>query len=538
MDVSRSNLSRRYAWGAALTLVVLLGLFLRLHGIHNPLLDHPGWRQGDTAAIARNFATLDFNPLHPQTDYDGPPPNYVELELQIVPFLAATLYKVFGIHEIFGRLITLCFSLGTIVVLAYFARRLAAGDEPPSLQAQVAGIVAALLFAVYPGSVYYGRTFMPDTTMVFFLTAALFATTRLFATGTWRGFWPAGLLFAAAILAKPVALLALVPAAVASVARFGFGGTLRRGQTWALLALAVTPYLAYDAYLSRIAEWHWSSGITTRHVVPGLGAAFGSAAGFGAKLAATAGTLNLLASTMLGPWALGLFVLAIVVPVARGARALLVGWLAAVVLYGFAVVTVERVDYYLYPVLPLAALWTGLAAARVTALLPDRPMVRRMAALVAIVLVAVVAIDGRRRVAHYYAYSHQVYRYAKALDATLPAGTLVVMGHYDPSVLYYINRKGWEEDPYLWTPFDEESAIRKGARYFIAIESNRLHRNVELSAWMQRFPLENPDGAWPIYDTDYAKLVPGAEARWREFRRRERSGQLPASPAAPVPPSG
>ena len=46
--------------------------------------------------------------MYPQTNYDGPPPNYVELELQIVPFLAATLYKIFGVHEIFGRLITLC----------------------------------------------------------------------------------------------------------------------------------------------------------------------------------------------------------------------------------------------------------------------------------------------------------------------------------------------------------------------------------------------------------------------------------------------
>ncbi len=189
-------------------------------------------------------------------------------------------------------------------------------------------------------------------------------------------------------------------------------------------------------------------------------------------------------------------------------------------------------------VLPLAALWTGLATARATALLPERVAVRRIAALVAIVLVAIVAIDGRRRVAHYYAYSRQVYRYAKALDATLPAGTLVVMGHYDPSVLYYINRKGWEEDPYLWTPFDEESAIRKGARYFIAIESNRLHRNVELDAWLQRFPIENPNGAWPLYVTDNAKMLPGAEARWREFRRREKAGELPKTAAPPVPPSG
>ena len=100
--------------------MLLIALVLRLHGIHDPILDHPGWRQGDTAAIARNFARLQFNIMYPQTMYNGPPPNYVELELQIVPFLAASLYKVFGVHEIFGRLIALVFSLATVATLAYF----------------------------------------------------------------------------------------------------------------------------------------------------------------------------------------------------------------------------------------------------------------------------------------------------------------------------------------------------------------------------------------------------------------------------------
>ena len=118
------------------------------------MLDHPGWRQGDTATIARNFARLQFNIMYPQTSYNGPPPNYVELELQIVPFIAAALYKLFGIHEIFGRLLTLAFSLATIPVIAYFARWL--------FRSALAGLVAAFFYAVFPGSVYYGRTFMPD----------------------------------------------------------------------------------------------------------------------------------------------------------------------------------------------------------------------------------------------------------------------------------------------------------------------------------------------------------------------------------------
>jgi hypothetical protein len=525
--------NQKRTWALALGAVLLLALALRLHGLHDPILDHPGWRQGDTAAIARNFATLDFNPLHPQTDYDGPPPNYVELELQIVPFIAAALYKVFGIHEVFGRLTSIAFSLGTVAVLAFFARWLFASG--------VAGIAAAALFAVYPGSVYYGRTFTPDTTMVFFLTAALFASARFLLERdepSWRGLWAAGLLTAAAILAKPVAIVVLVPIIAASIGRFGLAGTLRRAQTWALLAVAVAPYLAYDAYLSRIAEWHWASGIMRLHVLPSLALSFSSPAAFVEKLKASRAVFGMLGTTMLGPFGLALFIGAVFVPLARRARPLLFGWLAAVLLYAYVVVTVERVDYYVYLVLPLAALWTGGAIARAAELLPATRDARLAAAAVAAVALGLVANDGRHRVAPYYAYNTSVYRAAKALDATLAPDALVVMAHYDPSVLYYIDRKGWEEDPYLWTPFDEQSAIRKGARYFIAIENNRFKRNVELYAWMQRFPVQNPDAKWPVYETDYAKVLPGAEERWKEFRRREKAGELPKATPPPVPPSG
>jgi hypothetical protein len=152
-------------------LIVAFALLLRLSGIHDPLLDHPAWRQGDTASIARNFALLKFNIMYPQTNYDGPPPNYVELELQIVPFLAATLYKIFGVHEVFGRLITLTFSIGTVAVVGFFGRWL--------FSSVLAGLGAAFFYAIFPGSIYYGRTFTPDTAMVFFLTAALYVIARL-----------------------------------------------------------------------------------------------------------------------------------------------------------------------------------------------------------------------------------------------------------------------------------------------------------------------------------------------------------------------
>jgi len=511
----------------AIACVVLLGAALRLKGIHDPIIDHPGWRQGDTAAIARNFARLQYDILKPQTDYNGAPPNYVELELQIVPFLAATLYKIFGIHEIFGRLISLAFGLGTIVVVGDFARWL--------FRSNVAGVGAALAFAVFPGTIYYSRTFMPDTTMVFFLCAALYAGTRWLWEGDprdWRGFWIAGPLIAIALLAKPVALVGLVPLAAVAFVRFGVAGTLRRPQTYALLALAFVPLAIYDHIVSAQAEWHWASGITKLHVLPSLAKAFTSGTGFVAKLYQFRHDLRLFATTMPGPVG-GLFLVAglailTLTPVAPGDearrrrdRAFAWTWVGAGVLYGYVVLTVEPVDYYWYPVVPLAALGAGASALWLwNAIRGTRWQTIGLGAS-AVAYIGFVLLS-RREIAPYYHYSKVNYVNARALAATLPPDALIVMGHDDPSIQYYIDRKGWEEDAHLWTPFDEQSAIRKGSRYFIAMEPKRLKTNAELFNWLARFPVD-PHKRWPVYETDPAKILPGAEARWRAFRSAERA---------------
>ncbi len=262
-----------------MAIAVLLGLLLRLKGIHNPIFDHPNWRQGDTAAIARNFAQLSYNPLYPQTMYDGAPPNYVELELQIVPFLAATLYKIFGVHEIFGRLITIAFSLGTVWMLALFGRWL--------FNSAIAGAVAAFVYAVMPGAVYYGRTFTPDATMVFFLTAALYFGSRMLVEDEalrWRQVAGATALLALAYLAKPVALVAFLPLFAIAVARKRNGRTMPVAQ---LLVYFLAPLIVLALYQHDVAshaEWHWASGITKLHVIPQMQAALTNGGAFIAKL--------------------------------------------------------------------------------------------------------------------------------------------------------------------------------------------------------------------------------------------------------------
>jgi 4-amino-4-deoxy-L-arabinose transferase-like glycosyltransferase len=501
-------LKRTAYWYGGLAALLLLALALRLHGIGNPILDHPGWRQGDTAAIARNFALRQFNIMYPQTTYNGPPPNYVELELQIVPFLAASLYKLFGVHEIFGRLITLGFSLATVAMVTLFGRWL--------FGSTIAGLAAGFFFAVFPGSVYYGRTFTPDCAMVFFLTAALYAAARTLLDRDrveWGDvLWTTGLL-ALAYLAKPVAMLAIAPL-IALVWQRARAGKQTPAVPIALLVVApVLVFWLYDRSVASYAEWHWASGITTLHVLPALSAALSGFPALAEKLTNFRIVLGMLRDTMLGGVAFLLSIAAfIALPwIPARSKALLWAWLA---------------DYYMYPLLPLCALSIGGLFGRVVNLVRgvDAAPTARYALLALVALVAAAALGSRTPVEAYYGYNAAAYRNALALHDALPPDSLVVIGHYGPDVQYYIDRFGWEEDPILWTPFDEESAIRKGARYFVSIEDRRLRRNLELCAWLARFPVVDY-GGWRVYQTSPDRLVPNAEAFWRAFRTAERAGQ-------------
>jgi MFS family permease len=479
---------------AALLTILVLALLLRLYGIHNPILDHPGWRQGDEAAIARNYALLHNDLFAPQVDYDGPPPNYAELELQIVPFAAAQLYRVFGVHETLARLVVVVFSLAEILLLYLFGR---------DMFSRRAGLIAALAYAVAPGAIYYGRTITPDTDMVFFMTGTLYFWWRFCDARRPIDFWAAVGFGALAWLAKPVALLAIVPIVALLLARRGLRSALADWALYAFALLTLAPAFFYFRHLERIAEWHWATGITTLHVVPALQAALTDPSRFGAALFGALALLRMLSTTILGPVLFTLTVgawFALPRDDRSRLRAWYLGtWLAALVFYAFAVVNVERVDYYLLPALPLAAL---LAGGALDNLAPRIGLASASALTVTGGLAAllVVVYANMLEVHPYYTWSRPVYAAAGELNRRLDPGTLVIMGHYDPSVLYTIGRKGWEEDALTWTVRDTHSAIKKGAAYFIGVEVPRLKANRPLYTYLQQFARVPVSSGWQVYD--------------------------------------
>ncbi len=148
-----------------LALILVLGFVVRLYRINNPIGDWHAWRQADTSAVSRNFVRNGFDVLHPkyedisniQSGKDNPE-GYRMVEFPIFNVFQAgltVLLPIFSI-EVWGRLVSVFFSLGSILFIYLIVRK--------HLNARAA-IFSSAFFAFLPYSIYFGRTILPDGAM-------------------------------------------------------------------------------------------------------------------------------------------------------------------------------------------------------------------------------------------------------------------------------------------------------------------------------------------------------------------------------------
>lgn len=139
--------------------ILILTFFTRLIHIEFPVAGWHSWRQSDTAAITRNFVIEDYNILYPRIDWRGNTEGFVESEFQLYSFTIASLYKLFGVNEIFGRLLSVLCSLGTVIGIFLLVRKFI--NERTALW-------SSFFYAILPLSIFYGRAFMPEQMMLMF----------------------------------------------------------------------------------------------------------------------------------------------------------------------------------------------------------------------------------------------------------------------------------------------------------------------------------------------------------------------------------
>lgn len=191
-------------------IILLIGFYLRLYKISSPIADWHSWRQADTAAVTRNFIKEGFNPFYPRGDdmtgiAEKPIVNAGHIrfvEFPVYNIFVYPFYLIFGVNEIYHRLVSVLFSLGSIVFLYLFTKK---------YSGKGVGLMSAFVFAVLPFNVFFSRTTLPEPTLVFFSLGMMYFVDRWIWDGTKNLFW-LGLIFSMlAFLIKPWAVFFTIP---------------------------------------------------------------------------------------------------------------------------------------------------------------------------------------------------------------------------------------------------------------------------------------------------------------------------------------
>lgn len=196
-----------YFW---LGLILFIAFLVRLYRIDAPIADWHSWRQVDTAAVTRNFIKEGFNPLIPKFDdmsgiSESPIPNpnrFRFVEFPIYNIAVYPFYLLFGINEIYHRLVSVFFSLGSIIFLFLITAR---------YTSKIVGLLASLIFALLPFNIFFSRTVLPEPTFIFFSLGMVYFVDRWIYENKSK-YLALGLLFTVtAFLLKPWAIFFGLP---------------------------------------------------------------------------------------------------------------------------------------------------------------------------------------------------------------------------------------------------------------------------------------------------------------------------------------
>jgi hypothetical protein len=492
----------------ALFLILALGLALRLFHVTAPFLDAHAWRQLDTAAMARNFYDGPFFPLDPRVDWGGRY-GYLEAEFPLVPAVIAVLYRLFGLHEILGRLVVIASSLGLVWCVYRLALTL---DGRPAVAR-----AAAFLMAISPAAVFFGRIVIPDTPMMFLSALALLAFVEYGVGGTAR--WlviGAGALALACLLKLPAIFLG--PAIVTALVTGRGWRVFREPRVW---AAGVVP-------LALTAAWYWHAHLIFERTGLTMGILGAPTKFYPAYVSpgpwpsiySKWSTFTLLTDFefyermfvrfyhfLLLPVGFSGAVLGGAIWKGRG-RAVLAVWLVSNVVFLFIAGEVHRVhEYYQLPFVVIGAIYFGVVAWP----LFDGGWIRtrfgdgvahRVAEAVIVVALGLAGFYCSSVTQGYFAprgMAEKMQQAGLAIDrATADNDLAIVVDDYgimSPILLYFTHLKGWSFDVGDLTPQVVDNLRRLGARYFITTQwSHFKDARPEAASYLERYRTVNIPG--------------------------------------------
>lgn len=184
--------------------VLALALVVRLYKFDGPIADWHSWRQADTSSVTRDFVRGGINWLYPTYDdlssiASGKPnpQGFRFVEFPLYNAFSATIKRIipeFSVEQA-GRVTTISASILSAIFLFLISRK---------FLGRRVGHLVTLTYSLLPYSIYYGRSILPDPTMVTLSLGALWfgVNKKTFLS----------LIFASlAMLVKPYAIFLLAP---------------------------------------------------------------------------------------------------------------------------------------------------------------------------------------------------------------------------------------------------------------------------------------------------------------------------------------
>jgi hypothetical protein len=452
-------------------LIIIVGFLLRLINIELPIFEVSMWRQCGTADIARNFYYHGMNIFYPQMVGGGDIKGYVgESEFQIFTYTVAMLYKLFGVHEYLGRLVSIISFCGG----AFFLYKLAIKYTD-----RTSSLIALLFFTFNPYIFFYSRAFQPDSSMIFFSIAMLYYFSEWIENeGRWR-FVLMTLFASLAFLTKLPAVCLGLPLLYLCLKKYK-GNFIVQWELWLFAAISLVPLVLWSMHSHYLGEtpdgMSWGnfklSGFST-YIDPHFYYRIFYAEIFESCLIYIGGVF---------------FVLGILFTIRKEELRYIHYWLLAIIisfLLGGAGTAWHT--YHTIPIIAPASLLIGYAISNCMRMITTYKIVgtKRVALVVLFVLMVVLLplisyhkITGRYKATR-LEKDFPIYEVGKIADEILPKDALAIgclMG--GPEILYYSNRRGWTMAANGCSVESIEALRQEGAQYFITTEQDHIDKDV------------------------------------------------------------
>ncbi|WP_058485116.1 ArnT family glycosyltransferase [Defluviitalea phaphyphila] len=447
-----------------ITIIFIFILGLRIPYINNsPYETGERWRQSDTESIARNFVEYKFNIFYPQLNYDGPMPNYVQLEFQITTYIIAILYKIFGYKYWIARLVPISFFMGSCFFLYLISKTYYSIEKT---------MITLIFYGIFPINIFFSRAIMPESGALFFYLGAFYYFIKWTNTSKIKYLYISSIFTALAISQKIPIIFVGIPMIVIALKKYKTDiFKIKEIYYFGIISLGFP--LLYFTWAKNIAEFKFVSNIASKHIFLRMFTDF-----------LTKEALEFFKSKMIQGYTLQILLLFLIgIFMINWEREFDIGiWLLAMILEFILIVAVIRLYYYLIFISPLIAIIASKPLSMIWK--------HKYGGVWISLIIMWIGITTYKGLIPYYIEKVDLIKQADMVKKYTKKEDLIVVGTQDPALINASERKGWRANIkyYDYIPKDLEKEIEyyinNGAKYFVPMKGWIYNDNGEYKRYL------------------------------------------------------